>query len=172
MKKDIIRSVENLQVCANHESDFEAAIHAKSQIFNEEDSEGVLSIEASNAFNEVNRKLFLHNVNVIWLEIVVFVRDCYSLPLRLFLIGGSELKSCEGTTHGDPAAMPIYATAIIPLMLMLVDEADQLPGKRTKSVVYTYDFTGAGSIINLLHWWNTLTALGPRFAYHPKPTKF
>ena len=171
LKEDIIRSVGNLQVCAGHESGCEAAIHAMSQIFNEEDSEAVLLIDASNAFNAVNRKLFLHNVSVICPEIAVFVRNCYSLPLRLFIIGGSELKSCEGTTQGDPAAMAIYAIGIIPLLLMLVDQAEQLPGKKTKSVAYTDDFTGAGSIKNLLHWWNTLTTLGPLFGYHPVPTK-
>ena len=141
------------------------------QIFNEEDSEAVLLIDASNAFNAVNRKLFLHNVSVICPEIAVFVRNYYSLPSRLFIIGGSELKSCEGKTQGDPAAMAIYAIAIIPLLLMLVDQAEQLPGKKTKSVAYADDFTGAGSIKNLLHWWNTLITLDPLFGYHPEPTK-
>ena len=47
--------------------------------------------------------------------------------------------------------MGIYAIALIPLSLMLVDQSEQLPGKRTKSVAYADDFTGAGSITNLLH---------------------
>ena len=156
---------------AGPKSGCEAAIYAMSQIFNEEDSETVLLIDASNAFNAVNCKLFLHNFSVICPEVAVFVRNCYSLPSTLFIIGGSELKSCEGTTQGDPAAMAIYAIAIIPLLLMLVDQAEQLPGKRTKSVAYADDFTGAGSIKNLLHWWNILTTLGPLFGYHPKPTR-
>ena len=54
---------------------------------------------------------------------------------------------------------------------MLIDQAEQLPRKRTKSAVYTNGFTGAGSITHLLHWWNTLTILGPLFGYHPEPTK-
>ena len=136
-------------------------------IFNEEDSEAVLLIDASNACNAVNRKLFLHNVSVICPEIAVFVRNCYLLPWRLFIIGGSELKSCEGKTQGYPAAMATYAIAIIPLLLMLVDQVEQLLGKRSKSVAYADDFTGAGPITNLLHWWNTFTTLGPLFRYHP-----
>ena len=40
---------------------------------------------------------------------------------------------------------------------MLVDQAEQLPGKRTKSVT--------------LHWWNTLNTLDLLFGYHPEPTK-
>ena len=166
MKEDIIRPVGNLQVCPGHESGCEAAIHAMSQIFNEEDLEAVFLIDPSNAFNAVNRKLFLHNVSVIFPEIAVFGRNCYSLPSRLFIIRGGELKSCEGATQGDPAEIGIYAIAIIPLLLMLVDQAEQLPGKKTKSVAYADNFTGAGSITNLLHWWNTLTTLGPLFGYH------
>ena len=111
-------------MCAGHESGCEAATHAMSQIFNEEDSKAVLLIDASNVFNAVNRKLFLHNVSVICPEIAVFVRNCYALPSRLFIIGGSELKSCEGTTQGDPAAMAIYAIATIPLLLMLIDQVE------------------------------------------------
>ena len=74
----------------------------------------------------------------------VLVRYCYSLPSRLFIIGGSELKSCEGTAQEDLAAIAIYAIAIILLPLVLVDQAEQLPGKRTKSVAYADDFTGVG----------------------------
>ena len=90
----------------------------------------------------------------------------------LFLIGGNELKSCERTTQGDPVAMAIYAIAIIPLLLTLVDQAEQLPGKRTKLVAYADAFTGTDSVTNLLHWWNTLFTLSLLFGYHPKPTKF
>ena len=35
---------------------------------------------------------------------------------------------------------------------MLVDQAEQLPGKRTKSVAYADSFTGARLITNLLYW--------------------
>ena len=65
LKEDIIRSVGNMQLSAGHESGCEAAIHAMSQIFNEESSEAVLLINASNAFNAVNQNIFFHNVNVI-----------------------------------------------------------------------------------------------------------
>ena len=97
--------------------------------------------------------------------ITVYVRNWYSLPSRLF-VGGSELKSCEGTTQRDTAAMTIYAIATIPLLPMLVDQAEQLAEKRSKWVAYPDEFTGAGWITNLLHWWNTLTTLGPLFGYH------
>ena len=161
LKEDIIRSVGNLQVCTGHET----AIHAISQIFNKKDSGAVLLIGASNAFNAVNSKLFLQNVSICP-KIAFFVRNCYSLPSRLFIIGRSELKSCEGTTQGDSVAMAIYASNLIQLPLMVVHQAEQLHRMRTKSVAYADDFTGAGSIKNMLHWWDTLTTLGLQFGYH------
>ena len=105
-------------------------------------------------------------------EIEVFLKNCYSILSRLFIIeGGSELNHVGGMTHGDPAAMVVYEIAIIPLLLMLVDQAEHLPGKRTKSIAYAERFTGAGSITKLLYWLNTLTTLGPLFGYNPEPTK-
>ena len=53
---------------------------------------------------------------------------------------------------------------------MLIDQVEQLAGKRTKLVAYADNFTGANSITNLLHGWKTLTTLGPLFGYYSKPT--
>ena len=46
---------------------------------------------------------------------------CYTLPSRLLIIGGTEIQSSEGTTQGDPVAMPIYVLSVIPLMLMVLE---------------------------------------------------
>ena len=40
-----------LQVCAGHNAGVEAAINAMSQVFVEEGTDGILLIDASNAFN-------------------------------------------------------------------------------------------------------------------------
>jgi len=45
--------------------------------------------------------------------------------VRLFITGGSELKSAKGTTHGDPSAMAIYAISLqpagVPITQMVLD---------------------------------------------------
>ena len=78
-------------------------------------------MDTSNAFNSINRNVFLHNVTIICPAIAIYVKNCYSLHSRLFIIGENEIRSCEETNQGDPIAMAIYAIAIIPMILMIVD---------------------------------------------------
>ena len=65
LRDDIITSVGPLQVRAEKESGCEAAVHAMSKIYKEEHTKTVLLVDTANAFNSVNRKVFLHNSNVV-----------------------------------------------------------------------------------------------------------
>ena len=151
-------------MCAGHEAGCEAAVHAMHDIFEEENTEAVLLVDASNAFNSVNRNVFLHNVSIICPAIATYVQNCYSLPSRLFVIGGYEIKSSEGTTQGDPIAMALYAVAIIPLMLMIMEIAANAPKEESSKVAaYADDFTAAGTVERLKSWWDVLCQLGPKF---------
>ena len=76
----------------------------------------------------------------------------------------------EETTQGDHTAMAIYAIAIIPLILMLVAEANQVDNT-TKTAAYADDLTAAGTIMRLRNWWETLCRLGPKFGYFPEGSK-
>ena len=127
-------------------------------------------IDAANAFNSVNREAFLHNVKVICPSIATFVNNCYSTPSRLFVIGGIELSSKEGTTQGDPIAMTVYAVAIIPLILMILSITDK-SSENTKAAAFADDLTASGDVSGIRYWWNQLCKLGPKFGYFPEPTK-
>ena len=96
-------------------------------------------MDASNAFNSINRNAFLHNFAIIC--IAIYVKNCYSLHSRHFII-----RFCEGTTHGDSIAMAVYAIAIIPMILMIVDITSKIDDS-TKAAAYADDFTAAGKII-------------------------
>ena len=89
-----------LQLCAEFSGGAEAAINAMTNIFQEEDTDGVLLIDASNAFNQMNRSAAMHNIRIIFKEISFYVINTYRSPSRLFTCGGGEILSREGTTQG------------------------------------------------------------------------
>ncbi len=97
--EDIIESSGCVQICAGHKGGAEAAIHAIRQIFQDDDDDSVLLIDASNAFNSLNRKAALHNIGVMCPIVHTFVSNLYQPHARLFVPGGAEISSSEGTTQ-------------------------------------------------------------------------
>ena len=172
VKQEVSKSVGSLQTCAGQEAGIEATIHAMREIFEDESNEGIILVDASNAFNSVNREAFLHNIKIICPPLAIFTNNCYSINARLFVIGGYELTSKEGTTQGDPIAMAVYAIAIIPMILMLVETYDELNNTNpTKVVGYADDIASAGKIKKLKNWWYKVCELGPKFGYFPESKK-
>ena len=109
LKEEIKEAAGPLQVCAGHNAGVEAAIHAMRQVPVAEGTDGILLIDASNAFNQMNRSAALHNIQIMCKEMALYVINTYRIPSRLFICGGGEILSREGTTEGDPLAMPWYA---------------------------------------------------------------
>ena len=72
------------------------------KIFESNEREAILIVDAENAFNSINRKALLHNIEYLCPAIATFLYNCHAISTRLFIIGGKELRSREGTTQGDP----------------------------------------------------------------------
>ena len=140
-------------------------------MYNDENNDTVLLVDASNAFYSLNREVFLHNISYICPAIPVFVKNCCNSPSRLFIIGGKELKSNEGTTHGDPVSMAIYGIGVTPLINMLIDIVVTSTDSQVSVLAYADDFSAAGKLDDLRKWWDTLTIIDPKFGYYPEPTK-
>ena len=85
-------------------------------MYENNETDAVLFVDTNNAFNNLNRAAFLRNIGVVCPQIATFVRNCYTRPARLFVIGGVELTSLEGTTKGDPLRMAVYAIDTPPLL--------------------------------------------------------
>ena len=164
-KPDILDATGSLQVSAGRKSGSEAAVHAMNSLFSADETDAVLLIDATNAFNTLNRAAALHNISVLCPTIATFVINTYRLPVRLFVTGGQELKSSEGTTQGDPLSMSIYGISLIPLILALQNTSN------TKQCWLADDASGAGSIKDVLKWWQSLEKMGPMFGYHPDALK-
>ena len=89
------------------------------RLFNWPDTEGVLFVDAANAFNSLNRKAALHNVARVCPALSKVFCSTYGAAIRLLVSGGGEVMSQEGTCQGDPLAMALYAVAITPLIRRL-----------------------------------------------------
>ena len=115
VKGDLQEATGTKQLCAGQIAGVETAIHSVHDSFQHKDTEAVLLIDASNAFNSLNRKVALHNVQFTCPELSTILQNTYGAPSDLF-IDGETIQSQEGTTQGDPLAMPMYALATLPLI--------------------------------------------------------
>ena len=116
-KSNVIDASGSLQVCAGHKSGNEAAIHTMRSIFDADEMDAVLLIDASNAFNTLNRAVALHNIRVLCPTLATYMINTYRQPARLFITGDEELISAEGTTQGDALSMSLQAISLQPLIM-------------------------------------------------------
>ena len=154
-----------LQLCAGHPVGVESAIHAMRGFITDDDSDGILLIDADNAFNRINRSAALWNIQYTCPSMKHIIINFYRTPTRIFMNseGAFELMSQEGTTQGCPLAMAMYALALVPLFKIL------LP--LSKQVWFADDATGCDTFTKLKVWFDALLAHGPRYGYYASPSK-
>ena len=151
------------QLCAGQEAGCEAAVHSLRAIFESADSEGVLLVDATNAFNRLNRQVALHNIQRLCPAISTVLSNTYRTPAQLFA-ENQVIYSEEGTTQGDPLAMAFYALATIPL-----SRRCKVP--LTGELWFADDAAGGGRLSSLRAWWDNLERFGPDYGYFPNGAK-
>ena len=159
---DIQDATGSVQLAGGQIAGVEAAIHAVREKFLQDETEAALLVDASNAFNSLNRNTSLHNIRFLCPALSTILINSYRAPTELF-IDGEVLLSQEGTTQGDPLAMPMYALATILLIKSLPESVSQ--------VWYADDATALGTVSQLRVWWDDLAEKGPSFGYHANPLK-
>lgn len=164
IKNDIQEAAGPRQLCAGQIGGIDAAVHGMRSLFSSEDTQAVLLVDASNAFNSLNREVALCNIQHICPSIANILINTYREPTELF-VDGHVLWSEEGTTQGDPLAMPMYALATIPL----IDQLSSIQG--ISQVWYADDASAAGGLIPLRAWWDRISSTGPAFGYHANARK-
>jgi len=107
----------------------------------------------------LNRAAALHNIRVLCPVIAAYAINTYRQPARLFITGGKEIASAEGTTQGDPLAMGLYALSIQPLITSLQVASS------VRQCWFADDASGAGSVTEIKKWCDVLSTLGPDFGY-------
>ena len=129
------------------------------EIFKSPESEVVLLVDATNAFN---RLAALHNITVCCPSLAIILANTYRAPIRMIIPGNGEIASTEGTTQGDPLAMAMYALAITPLIHQLRSSCPSV-----QQVWFADDATGTSTCSNLKSWWNKLSLYGPPLVTTP-----
>ena len=170
LRSDIQLSAGTLQTCSGIQSGIEAAVHAMQKTFNKEESEAILLVDASNAFNALNRSTALENIKQICPPIYQFLQNCYQSPTKLHIPQSEKtpfILSQEGTTQGAPAAMAMYALGTRPLMDSLSSTLDEA----TNQVFFADDASAAGHIETIFSWWKKICEIGPKFGYFPNASK-
>ena len=163
IKEEIKLAAGTVQLAAGQLGGCEAAIHALKDHFESDSCEAVLLLDASNAFNSMNRKLALHNSAFYCPGLSMFLRNIYSKPSNLF-VGSEVILSREGTTQGDPSAMDFYSVGLL-YLTELADTDDVL------QIWYADDANGAGTVLGVSSWFEKISSLGPSFGYLVNPSK-
>ena len=99
-----------------------------------------------------------------------YISNCYAAPARLFIFGGGEVLSKEGTTQGDPTSMGTYALGILPMLHSLLDFV-LTSDFQTREVAFADDLTVARKLADIKSFWNKLSTIGPKYGYFPKSTR-
>ena len=171
IKDDIQKAAGPIQTCAGLKGGIEACIHATRDVWEEEGCEGVLMVDAENAFNTVNRKLALHNVRQLCPPFYQYLHNTYQEPAKLIVNDQKSveyLSSDEGCTQGDVTAMAFYALGVQPLTK---DLSSRIDTKSCRQMWYADDATAIGKLQGMKDCWDILCELGPGYGYYPKPSK-
>lgn len=161
------------QLCAGLEAGVEGAVHAMTAIWRsmeEEESIGVVLVDARNAFNELNREVMLWVIRHEWPQGARFVFNCYR-HWAILLVRGTDgtgffLYSQEGATQGDPLAMVAYGVGILPLIRTLKSNHPTL-----HQSWYADDASAIGTLEQIGAYFRELTEIGPSYGYFPEPSK-
>jgi len=166
LQSEIQEAAGPLQVSSGLKGGAEAAIHAMRSVFESDTTDAVILVDAANAFNRLNRQVALHNIQYLCHPFSQALINTYRVPSRLFIIGGGEIQSQEGTTQGDPLAMQFYALGTNPLLQHLRQSVPEV-----QQVWLADDATGAGKLDSLKVWWDKVIQEGTKLGYFVNESK-
>ena len=141
-------------------------------IYEDDETEAVLLVDAENAFNNLNRRAAIHNIKQICPNFHRYLANTYQLPAKMIINDqnnqNDNILSEEGSTQGDVPAMAMYAIGTKPLLDKLMSVVDK---QICKQVWYADDSASGGKIMEIRKWWQELTVTGPKYGYYPNAKK-
>jgi hypothetical protein len=177
-KDEVAAAAKSDQLATSLQAAIEGGAHAMREQWEKladethEDGYGMLLVDASNAFNALNRAAALWNARQQWRSCARFLFNTYRSYSLLVIRSsaapgtGTIMLSREGVTQGDPLSMFMYGIAILPLIRRCkMEEPD------STQVWYADDSSAAARLTRLRQWFDLLLADGPSFGYFPEAAK-
>ena len=152
-----------MQTCTGVAAGVEAAIHATARTFEDDSCEAVLMVDADNAFNRLNRKAALHNIQRSCPPLYQYLHNGYKEPAKLHLGDGTHILSEEGATQGDNLAMAKYALGTRKVIMEL-----RQANPDVFQVWFADDSITGGKILHIKEWWDQFNIVGPLHGIYPK----
>ena len=76
----------SFQLCAGQTAGTEATIHAMNQAYHSDEAEAVMLVDASNAFNALNREAALHNIRHLCPSLATILINTYRQAADLYVV--------------------------------------------------------------------------------------
>ena len=92
VKDDIMEATGPTQLCAGQLAGCEAGVHTLHSLFDNFSTEGVLLVDATNAFNQLNRPATLRNIQAICPSLAHILINCYRDPVAMHTSNGEIMK--------------------------------------------------------------------------------
>ena len=140
-REDIIAAAGPLQTCAGLKSGIEASIHAMRIIFECDETEALLLVDAENAFNNLNRKAAIHNIKQLCPPFHRFLSNTYQIPAELHLndnTGSESILSHEGHSGRCGSYGDVLSTNVLKYTRNIA----------TTYIKYSINISYAGIILN------------------------
>ena len=96
---DVQKATGALQLCAGQEAGCEAAIHAVDELFELPDIDAAILVDATNAFNSLNRENTLRNIHYLYPSFSIALINTYRENVNLFIDG--HTTEGQPISHGD-----------------------------------------------------------------------
>ena len=132
------------------------------RIFADDDMEALILVDASNAFNRLNRQVTLLNSEDTYASTSPILINTHHNDSYLF-VDGQCMLSKEGTTQGDLSGDGHVCFGTSPLIRRLEGVAKQM--------WYTDNSAAGSSLERLKEWWDMLVEVGPFYGYFPNDAK-
>ena len=91
-RDDILQAIGCLQLCVGQEAACESSVHAMLRDFEDDNTQAVLLVDASNACNTLNRQAALRNAHILCPTLASILTNTYRGNAELF-IGGEYILS-------------------------------------------------------------------------------